>query len=254
MFPILLFACSNPVTLSGEIQDIWGNAISGATVKMKGSDTEQISNSEGQFSFSLEKEPTEQKKYSFRADAEGFLYGTSTFEYYPEAQRPEDAAGSITIELYKELDKTGFYIVGKQNYEALESEKIKLYATELEQIIGIKDIGSSEVTTNNLLFKSSLRQEQIKQLDLKLHRFEFQEKRLIKGVTGPQEIDLDLWLPKEEIAYVLKGMNEDSHFLIEFKDLSPGIYAFSSNGLMENRRSLNSIPEEQQLVFPFEKK
>ena len=61
-----------------------------------------------------------------------------------------------------------------------------------------------------MMFKSSLRQEQIKQLDLKIHRLEFQEKKLIKGVTGPQEIDLDLWLPKEEIAYVLKGLNEES--------------------------------------------
>ena len=254
MLSFLLFACSDPVILSGEIKDIWGNAISGASIKMKGSDTEQLSDSSGQFSFSLEKEPSEQTQYAFRADAEGFLYGTSTFEFFPEDQRPDSAASSVSIELYKNLPNSGFYIIGEKDYEPVKAEKIKLYATELEQIIGIKDIGSSLLRGNSMMFKSSLRQEQIKQLDLKLHRLEFQEKKLIKGVTGPQEIDLDLWLPKEEIAYVLKGLNEDSHFLIEFEEIDPGVYAFSSNGLLENRSSQVSLPEEQREVFPFEKK
>ena len=37
----------------------------------------------------------------------------------------------------------GFYIVGKEDYQAINAEQIKLYATELDQIVGIKDIGSS---------------------------------------------------------------------------------------------------------------
>ena len=254
MLSLLLFACSDPVILSGEIKDIWGKPISGAAVKMKDSDTEQISDSSGQFYFSLEKEPLEEKQYVFRADAEGFLYGTSIFKYYPENQRPENATESVSIELYKKLSDSGFFIIGKEDYEAVKAEKIKLYSTELEQIIGIKDIGSSVLKDNKIMFKSSLRQEQIKQLDLKLHHLEFQEKKLIKGVTGPQEIDLDLWLPKEEVAYILKGLNEESHFILEFEDLNPGVYAFSSNGLLENRNAQVSLPEEQREVFPFEKK
>ncbi len=249
MFAVLLFACTNPVNLSGHVKDIWGKPIVGAEIKLKGNETPETSGSDGSFSFSLADPPSESKEFTFRADADGFMYGTANFTYSPENQ-----SSPLVIELYKELADAGFYVLGEEDYTPIKEESIQIHTTELEQIIGIKDIGSTTLTGDEVLFKTPLRKEQIQQLDLKIHRLHFQEKRLIKGVKGPEEVDLDLWLPKEEHPFTIKGLNSEQTYRLTIKDLPAGVYAFSSNGILDKRGKTLNLPKELQEVFPFEKK
>lgn len=95
MFTLLLelFACNNTPVVSGTVEDIWHKPIEGAIVQMEGNDSQQITDSNGNFSFELT--DVEGGNLRFRAGHDLFIHDVEVLVYAPETDN-NDTIDSIS--------------------------------------------------------------------------------------------------------------------------------------------------------------
>lgn len=249
----LLIGCSNNQTIEGTVLDIWNNPISGAMVKMKGSSETQQSDSSGNFSFELQ-ESTE-GPLSFRAGHESFIHDVEVVNYSAD----DETLSPIRFSLYPRPSDAGFYALQSSALEVLEGQRTTLIATKLEAHQGIKSVGSVSVGADKqaFLFHSSLRKEEIQQLNLALNKLTFQAQEQVKGIMGETPIELNLWkISGTSIEFTLRSLDQEHMFLMEFpKPLTKGVYAFHSEGVFNAaEESKLALPKELQQAYPFEVK
>ena len=65
-----------------------------------------------------------------------------------------------------------------------------------------------------MIFHTSVRREEIQQLDLNLNKLRFKEQVLFKTITGDQLVDIDLWLPTEKQKFTLSAMGQKDTYKI----------------------------------------
>jgi hypothetical protein len=244
---LLAWGCADAPVIAGKVQDIWGKPLEGAEVRMQGEDSPARTGVDGKFSF-----PAKAGELSFRADAGGHIYEVEKLVYDPEAEdRPP-----LVIQLYPAPEENGFFAVGKEDYMPLKGRKAKRVATPLQAFHGLADVGETKLgETPKILFHTSLRKEQIRQIDLKLNRLEFKEHAEVTGLMGAENVEIDLWLASDRADFKLKGMNEEHMFMISFEERpTKGVYAFHSGNMLTSSDpdALPSQPEELQVAYPFE--
>ena len=250
---LLFIACSEPLKLEGNVIDIFGNPVSNAEVFLEGIDTPQLTKSSGNFSFSLE--DVTSGKLRFRSVSEQYMTGISSFDYNAENfSKKTPPAPQVQIQMYPLIEEHGFFIVQDKAYQKLHRGDFEVKKTEIQSYHGIKNIGDLKIQSQNpyVIFHTSVRREEIQQLDLNLNKLEFKEQVLFKTITGDQLVDIDLWLPTEKQKFTLSAMGQKNTYKIEFTDVLPGIYAFHTNGLLDTSSSHQNLPKELQRAYIFE--
>ena len=250
---LLLIACSDPVVLEGNVTDIFGNPISEAEVFLEGKDTPQVTKNSGDFSFSLE--DTKSGKLRLRSKSETHMPAQASYDYDSKSyEKNPPAAPQVQIQMYPLISEHGFFTVEEDNYQKLHRGDFEVKKTEIQSYHGIKNIGASKIQPKNpyVIFHTSVRREEIQQLDLNLNKLEFKEHVLFKTVTGDQLVDIDLWLPTKRQKFTLSALGQKNTYKIEFDDVQPGIYAFHTNGLLDTSSSHQNIPKELQRAYIFE--
>ena len=249
MLSFLFFACSTETTVSGTVQDIWSKPIEEAEVYMKDVEESTKTSSSGSFSFSAK-----EGNMSFRIAKEGYIPNTGQVSY-----KKGEADPSLTIQLYPTAEKNGFWYVGEKNYQQVDSQKIFKKESNARRILGLYDVGSIKIkkTKPAFVFRTTLRKEQLSQLDLELHSLRFIDKTTFTSLTGPKEVDIDLWVPDTQAAFDIRKLGANDHFLIELREeLQPGVYAFHSQDVLSDEANINTkdLPKELLMGFPFEVK
>lgn len=252
MFTVLSFlACSNTPVVSGTVQDIWNNPIEGAMVQMEGNGTQQTTNSQGKFSFELK--DVEAGNLRFRAGHADFIHDVEVLVYAPEMDNEKTTA--VEFELYPKPSDKGFYAVGSTEYKNLQSGELVDVKSTFKSIYGLARVNDVKLTSSKpqFVYHSTLRKEEIKQVNLGVYKLVFKEKEAMTGLTGDTEIELDLWLPEgKSIPFNLRSLDQDHMYLIEFaEELDKGVYAFSGR-YIEGKDDAAKLPKELQVAYTFE--
>ena len=251
-----VLGCSETPVIQGKVLDIWNKPVSGAMIQMEGSGESQTSNSKGEFSFSVTEE--KDKNIRFRAGSEGYIHDVEIIVFSTDSTKDEQP--SVTFNLYPEPESKGFHAIGSSEYITLPGKSTKRVATKLEAYHGLSDIGNVSLQSNQqqLVFYSSLRKEEIQQIDLALHEIIFKEEEEVKGVLGETPIEIDLWLAQgKKHQFGLRSLDQEHMYLIEFPEpLEKGVYAFHSGSYLTSAdpRKEDTLPAELKVAYPFEVK
>ena len=252
MIGLLFIGCTSTQSISGTVLDIWNKPIAGAMIQMKGSSVNQTSGSNGEFSFELPQDVD--GPLTFRAGHESFIHDVEIVNY--NAESPEE--NTLSFSLYPRPSSKGFFAIQSTGLEALNGETTTLISTSLEAHQGIKNIGSVALGKDkqSFLFHSSLRKEEIQQLNLALNALTFHAKEEVKGIMGETPVELDLWKATgAAIEFTLRSLDQEQMFLLEFpQPLNAGVYAFHGEGVLDAEKEGISLPKELKKAYPFEVK
>ncbi len=256
MFTLLfgLLACNNTPVVSGTVEDIWHKPIEGAMVQMEGNGSQQTTDSSGRFSFELT--DVEGGNLRFRAGHNQFIHDVEVLVYAPETDN-NDTIDNIVFSLYPKPADKGFYAVGSKEYAKLESGELVDVKSTFKSLYGLAKVNDVKIDTTkpSFVYHSTLRKEEIKQINLNVYKLDFKEKEAMTGLTGDTEVELDLWVPVgKPIGYNLRSLDQEEMYLIEFADdLEKGIYAFSGR-YIEGKDNADKLPKELQVAYTFEVK
>ena len=247
MLSFILFACSTQPLVEGTVHDIWNNPIEGAEVLMENVDQPNTTNSAGAFSFPI----TEGKTMRFRASKEGFV------PVVGETSAATGEGAKISLSMYPTVESNGFWLINTDKYTPLPASNVDKKGAENQHILGVYDVGSVSINQPrpSFVFRSTLRKEQLAQIDLEIHKLTFVDSTKFNSLTGLQDVEIDLWVPETQAKFVIKDLGAQDHFLIEISDPLPqGVYAFHSYSILNPQKNVDtsSLPKELMKVFPFE--
>lgn len=248
-----LLACSTTPVVSGTVQDIWNNPIEGAMVQMEGNGTQQTTDAQGLFSFELNN--VDAGNLRFRAGHADFIHDVEVLVYAPEMDGENTAP--VAFELYPKPTDKGFYAIGANEYNNLQSAELVDVKSTFKTVYGLARVNDVKLSTSKpqFVYHSSLRKEEIKQINLGVYKLSFKEKEAMTGLTGETEVELDLWLPEgKAIPFNLRSLDQEEMYLIEFsEELEKGVYAFSGR-YIEGKDNAAKLPKELQVAYTFEVK
>lgn len=271
--PLWLSACTEDTrTVSGQVLDIWGQPVPEATVVVEGVLERHFTDGDGRFAIDVPADSlilhahakddgkpeaddllSGPKGVRVLVGKDGFIKGRGLALEVLDAEE----FSPLRLELYPEPETPGFYAVGPQGYVGLGHQRIQLIGTGLTHYSGIQDIPEQALPAGKveLVFTTRLRPSEIAQMNLHLSRLEFVNKARVKGVFGPEDDLINLWVAKEDLPFDVVGFDTREDYLIQTRDaLPPGMYAFHAHDILheEDERVLYSLPKEQQVAFPFE--
>lgn len=244
--------CSTTPMVSGAVVDCFGDPVSGARVQVEGFTEHATTDEKGNFSV-----PAFTGKKRVQAGKDGYILARDSY-YIPEDEAKN--SDPITLHLYPDPEKPGFHLVNAKEYNALPSEAIDVVGTELNAYTGIKDHGQVSVKAKErmrFIFSTTRSRAQIAHLGLELHKLEFVESTPVSAVLGEATVKVNRFVATEAQEFDLKELpSEDDWLIVTRKKLSPGIYAFHTEGLMTSKDvdALDKTPEELRLVYPFQVK
>lgn len=246
---VLFIACSSPRYLEGHVEDIWGKPVPEATLVIEGVVERYYADANGKFSI-----PTEAVVKRAMAGKDGYIKEVADL---PEIAEDADYS-PLTFTLYPEPEKPGFYAIGSTAYIEVPSQRIRMVATELRHFAGIRDIPASGLPSKRpakFVFTSMLRPSELKRMNLHLSRLTFVNHTAIKGVLGPTDATVNLWISEAEVAFDLESLPSRDDYLITTREpLDAGVYAFHAQDVLneEDERVFMNLPKEMQVAFPFE--
>jgi hypothetical protein len=249
---LALAACKpDPRFLNGSVTDVFGKPIPDAIVLVEGWENRVTTDAGGKFSL----EATATGAVRLVAGAEGFAkdFSTTTIPVAEDAPIPE-----VNFTLWNKPEKPGFYAKGEGVLLHLGATKVTAFSNDLTEMHGVRDVRDLEVAMPSgdaFLFGSTLRSSEITQLDLKIFSLKFLEATEFKGITGQETVEPKFWVADVEKPFTLRGLYADDTYVIEPDDtLEPGIYAFATQGILTETDpgSLDKIPAEMRVVYPFE--
>ena len=241
---VLLVACKTDA-LRGQVVDIWGNPIEGATVKMEGQTERPMTDSNGWFPL-----PKVTGTHTVKAGRQGYI------EDVLQVTIGEGEQSSPVIHLYPEPEEKGFYIVGSQGYQSLQPQPIQAIGSEIKALYGLKNLGDASVDGNSLriIYHTDLRLAQVMTLEPVLHKMAFQRDAELQGALTTSA-RINLWTSEEKLETKLDPMKSKSDYLIQVEGpLEPGAYALTTHNLLTpaDTESFRMIAKPLRIAFPFE--
>jgi len=245
---VALAACNpTPKTINGKVTDIWGKPVENATVQLVDAAAPATSGADGSFSFPR---PEAAGALKFTAGKDGFIKNSS------EVMMPEDTTGfSPAIKMYPIPDGMGFFAIGASDYIPVNPVQLKTTGTDLGAYTGLPSDPEAVTASQEFIFSSTSSASELSRLNLKLHRLEFKPSATVTGVTGDQEVTLNLFVATDAIPYDIQVLPRDNYFLINPRDeLESGHYAFSTQGVLgsSDPETLANLPVELQVAHPFQ--
>lgn len=246
---LLLLACSGGRTLTGRVQDVWGKPVPEATVVIEGVVERFHADAHGRFEI-----PTEAPVKRAMAGKEGYIK-----EVADVPAIAEDADYSpLTFTLYPQPEKPGFYAIGPTAYIEVPAQRIRMVATELRHFAGVREMPDEALPAARpaqFVFTSMLRPSELARMNLHLSKLAFINHASVKGVLGPEQATVNLWVADTEVPFDLESLPSRDDYLIRTRAaLEPGVYAFHAQDVLneEDERVLLNLPKEMQVAFPFE--
>jgi hypothetical protein len=240
--------CSTEPRIEGQVVDVWGNPIAGATIVLEGQSERPLSDDNGRFSL-----PMQFGTLRMKAGREGYIQEHIELES-PEAGPPPKAV----FELFPKPEEAGFYVVGTSEYHRLGPQPVSQLGNALENVRGIPAIGDAEAEGTHLrvLFHTPLKMDQVMRLGLQLHRLEYvHQKSMIGPLDANTPVDVNLWTSVSAVETEVEPLRSRNDYLIESKgDLEPGAYAFDTQGLLTVGRTevFDEIPVPLRVAYALE--
>jgi hypothetical protein len=246
---LLLAACTDTRSLTGQVRDVWGKPVMDATVVVEGVVERYHTDSVGKFEIDVA-DPVAR----VMAGKQGYIK-----DIQPVAAPAEEDAdyAPVTLELYPEPEQPGFYAIGPEDYIHLEAKRVRLVGNEVDHYAGLQDIPDEQVRagTVSFVFSSTLRAAELSQMNLHLSKLEFVDKVAMKQLLGRDAATVNLWVAKQDVPFDLKSLPSRDDYVITTRDaLEPGMYAFHAQDVLneDDERVLMQLPKESQVAFPFE--
>lgn len=255
---LLLLGC-NPVadTLEGQVVDVWGNPIEGATVMVVGGSEQQLTGADGRYSL-----PRTEGTLVVKTGKRGYVQ-----DHREVVVAPGEPAHGPLFELYKKPDETGLFAVGAADYVPLEARPVRQVGNQLRQFIGLADLGDVVLETRTprfLYHNDKMRHDQIVRLGLQLRTLRFVGEEKVPGLQGEATVAVNLYVDDGGVAIDLLPLGSRSDYLIvPREELEPGrSYALQTQGLLTGgpgasaggaggNAGFATLPEELRIAFPF---
>lgn len=248
LLPLLFAGCPSPEapTLKGQVTDIWGQPVEGATVLVEGLDEQPTTDATGSFTF-----PMMEGELKIKAGKDGYIQESTTLSVSDTDKPP-----SANIQLYPKPEDAGFYAVGLGGYSRIEGEAVHAKGTELETFYGLKSLGGARLESPlRVVFHTEFTYDQVQRMDLELVELEFTKATELQGAVGIAEAEIDLYTKKRIIPIEISAMKSKSDYLITVEEeLAPGAYAFHTQGTLapKDQESFAKIPDNLRIAFPLE--
>lgn len=241
---LVLLGCPEPPAIEGQVVDIWGDPIEGATVMVVGGSERPLTDQHGKYKL---------------ARAEGsFVVKAGRKGYIQEQAELVVAAGETpsgpVFQLYPKPEKAGFYAIRPKQYVALDQKLVHSVGNTLKSFRGIQSLGEAEVDVNDpkILFHTELRTDEILRLGLELHRLEYVDSAELQGPMGRTNASVQLYVDAGEVPIDIVPLRSRTDYLVVPKEpLQPGGYAFQTQDLLSPSETdrFAEIPEELRIVF-----
>jgi hypothetical protein len=249
---LMLVACnSTPDTLEGQVVDVWGNPVEGATVMVLGGSEQQLTGSDGRYVL-----PRIEGSIVVKTGRKGFVQAQR--EVVVEPGQPAEAP---LFELYPKPEEIGFFAVGAAGYKKLEARPVGQVGNALKQFLGLADPGEVVLETRRpriLYHNDKMRHDQIVRLGLQLRALRFVGEEQVPVLQGEATVSVNLYVDDGGVPITLEALGSRSDYLIVPKeDLEPGrSYALQTQGLLTggpggDTASFTALPEELRIAFPF---
>lgn len=245
----VLGACSQEARLDGQVFDVWGNPVEGATVVMEGQAERPLTDRAGRYSF-----PWLPGPHKLKAGREGYI------QDHLDIEVPEDPAaegfGAPTFTLYPKPEDAGFYVVGIDEYAKLAPEAVQILGNQdLQTYRGVRfATGRADGPDLRVVFHTPLKMDKVMRLGLTLHRMAYVETARMTSPLAEVDVAVNLWTSAEEVPLEVQPMRSRTDYLLVAKGLKPGTYAIDTQGLLRksSEDDFHEIPEPWRVAYPFE--
>ena len=240
----LLCACGGGSQFRGQVVDIWGNPIEGATVKIAGQTERPMTNSNGWFNL-----PNLEGTHNVKAGREGYIEDELSITFDPEAASP-------IIRLYPRPEKAGFWVVGSAGYLNLEPQPVKAIGNEIKTLYGVKTLGEASIGGSEIqiLYHTDLRLDQVMTLEPAIHKLAFKRDAKLQGALAT-DVRVNLWVSDTPLTTSLNAMKSRTDYLIKADvGVEPGGYALTTNSLLNpaSDEDFDKIAKQLRIIFPME--
>jgi hypothetical protein len=241
---LLLIGCPEPPAIEGQVVDIWGAPIEGATVMVVGGTERPLTDSDGKYRLARA-----DGTFTVKAGRKGFVQDQIDFTVEPGQTPP----GPV-FQLYPKPEKAGFYAIRPGKYVALDQKLVHSVGNTLRVYRGVQSLGEAEVDVNDpkIVFHTELRTDEILRLGLELHRLEFVDTAELTGPMGRTTASVQLYVDAGEVPIEIVPLRSRTDYLVVPKEpLQPGGYAFQTQDLLSPGETdrFDELPEELRVVF-----
>jgi len=241
---IFLCACGGGNTLRGQVVDIWGNPIEGATVKIAGQSERPMTDGNGWFNL-----PNINGTHTVKAGREGYIEDELSLDIAADKPSP-------VIRLYPRPEKAGFWVVGSAGYVPLEPQSVKALGNEIKTLYGIKTLGEASIDGSEIqvIYHTDLRLDQVMTLEPAIHKLGFKRDAKLHGALTT-DVRVNLWVSEEPLKTSLTPMKSRTDYLLKAeKGLQPGGYALTTNNLLNppSDEAFDKIAKPLRIIFPME--
>ncbi len=258
-----LLACSTPtVTVEGQVVDVWGNGVAGATVVAEGVVERWQADPQGAFALTLDSVPAR-----VSAAAGGYMRGSVATSAEGGASSP------LRIALWPEPKAPGFYAVGQD--ARVDGGLIHLAARSVS-ILGSGDAATPALTmseaagtdprtvpggarsvpagTTRFLHKSTLDPRAFRGVEVRLARLsEAPAATTARAASRSGPRPERSWTSVAPVEVKVEALPGKDCYLLEVPPLAEGVYAFHTGGVLERRgnEALATLPRERLLAWGF---
>lgn len=241
---VLLLGCPEPPAVEGQVVDIWGAPVEGATVMVVGGAERPLTDATGHYRLART-----EGTFTVKAGRKGYIQ-----EQAELVVTPGDTPKGPTFTLYPKPEKPGFYAVRPGKYVPLDQKLVHSVGNTLRSFRGIQSLGEAEVDVNDpkILFHTELRTDEIKRLGLELHRLEFVDQAELQGPMGTTNAAVQLYVDGGEVPIDIVPLRSRTDYLVVPRSpLQPGGYAFQTQELLSPSETdrFDEIPDELRVVF-----
>lgn len=243
---VLACGTAEPPTLEGQVLDIWGAQVPGATVLIDG--TNYTADDHGYFSV-----PNPVYPLTLRVGKDGYVQDELVV-----SAAEDGTVAPPNIALYPRPAERGFYVVGQTAYKKLDPTNVQVIGNELSKVSGLQAISTTAGRTPfEVIFQTDLRLEEVTRLGLELHKLTYSAKVEIAGPFGTEEADANLYTSAGTVDVELSPMrSREAYMVTPTEALEPGWYAFQVQDVLDpnNASNLASLPAAQKVAWAFEYK
>lgn len=245
--PMALVGCMEEARLDGQVVDIWGNPVEGATVVMEGQSERPLTDASGRFSL-----PYAPGTHKMKAGREGYIQQHVTVEIAEGGEPPHPV-----FELYPKPEEAGFYVVSTSDYARLGPVVVLQVGNDIDSVRGIRTIGENVVDAEQLrvLFHTTLKMDQVMRLGLQLHKLQYVAESEMTGALAPTLVPVNLWKSVGTVPLDIAPMRSRNDYLVTTTEaIEPGAYAFDTQGLLTagDTTEFLQVPEPLRVAYPFE--
>lgn len=237
--------CSSPPSVHGTVNDLWGNPIASAQVKL--SEVPEVASTSSSGEYTL---PLAGGIHKLSADAEGYIATTTDIEVVTM-----DEGMEANLILTPEPASNGYFAVGEKELVAIKSQPIRRVGTQIKHFYGVEQAGDVELPSENfrVIFHTDLRRDQVSRLRIELHKLDYTEEGTVLTVEGEQEVELNMWTTGGEVELDRTPLDDGTNYLYFTDSLAPGTYAFVSEDMLETmtKDSFEAVPETARKAYVF---